>query len=210
MALIAPDAPTVSSVADTYGGETTNPTLPSWEDELDDEFGCPTPIPSPAPTTPKESMTIRLILLVIIVVLINLGIKEYNNRGYIKSLMPASISLPSFSSPKGGKPVENAPPQNVVAPTENDLFNYEDAYRDLKERVAALEDSKKATSADVHEMKKKLTLLAIVNDENTMVARKHGQQFVYIDKDWNIDRMPSNIKYDERTRVFLEERVKQF
>lgn len=211
MTLTAPSAPTVSSVKDNYGGETTNPTLPpfsdpNWEDELDDEYGnCPTE-PAPAPTPkPQKSYTLTLILAAILVVLANLGILEWKTPGYIGNMLGANkkaIAVPN----------ENKNQESAEEPIKDDSypFNYEEAYRDLHERVTQLEAQKTANKAELRELNHQMTLLAIVSDENAVIARRlhRNNEFIYINQDWKINRMPSNIKFDERTRTFLQERVR--
>jgi hypothetical protein len=51
-----------------------------------------------------------------------------------------------------------------------------------------------------------LTLISILNNHNLAVSQ-HGyprSEYIYLNKDWTIDRLPNRVKLDPETRAFLQ------
>lgn len=90
--------------------------------------------------------------------------------------------------------------------------------RGLDARIAALETkdySDEELKAELKEWRDKVYLIAIVSDENAAISKKilsqynhEGQEFIHIDPDWKINRMPSHITIGSEAREFLRERMR--
>jgi len=55
-----------------------------------------------------------------------------------------------------------------------------------------------------------ITLISILNNHNLAVA-KHGyprSEYIYLNSDWTIDRIPNRVNLDEEQRAFLRRYVK--
>ena len=207
MSLKAPDAPIVAIVKDPYGGTVTNPTLPvfklpipaptNWEDELRQEFGGA--INQELDKRKEEqSLSATLFLIAVIVVLVNLFVAEWKNPGTIGSWISNKSSDYSL--------IDVLPDSH----NSNEPFNYEQAYKALAARVDVMEQDK-VSKKDFDEARRRLRLIATVLDENTAISNKmlsnqqKAKEYVFINKDWKITRMPSNIPINDAAREFLEQ-----
>ena len=90
--------------------------------------------------------------------------------------------------------------------------------KDLDSRLVALETkdyTDEALKAELKELRDQVYLMVIVQDENAAISKKilsqynyEGQQFIHIDPDWKIDRMPTHLKLTSETEEFLRKRLR--
>jgi len=55
-----------------------------------------------------------------------------------------------------------------------------------------------------------LTLISILNNHNLAVSQNGypRSEYIYLNEDWTIDRMPNRVKLDPKTRAFLQKFVR--
>jgi hypothetical protein len=93
------------------------------------------------------------------------------------------------------------------------------ALQGLDSRLEALEAKEDYTDeelkAELKELRDKVYLMVVVQDENAAISKKilsqynyEGQQFIHIDPDWKIDRMPTHINLTPESEEFLRKRLR--
>lgn len=181
--------------------------MEQWEMDLREEIReafakSNTPMP---PQKPKRKTQIRsfLFLVAVLLLLMNFVVLEVKHPGYLATKFNQVTQM--FDRD-----------QTIVEqPSEDPLIV---VLKGLNARIAALEEkdyTDEEARQELKALREKVLLIAIVADENAAISKKilsrydvEGRQFIHIDKDWKIDRMPTHIKIDSTTEDFLRERMR--
>ena len=122
----------------------------------------------------------------------------YNNKtGYFTDLINKTGSTLSVS--EGSTPEKSEKPKKEQ--TKVDLVQVLRAdFEKMK-----IENNKKFESLNesVKWGNDRLTLITAVNQDNFLTVKKGGTDFIYINGDWKIDRLPQNLKLTEEDLEFL-------
>lgn len=179
--------------------------MEQWEMDLRGEIRDALKSSPPAPTKKKSNIQVRPLLFFVAVLLfvMNFAIVERKHPGFFAEKLNYVVS--SFH---GDTPVAQNQPDPLIM-----------ALRGLDSRLEVLEAKKEYTDdelkAELKELRDKVYLMVVVQDENAAISKKilsqynyEGQQFIHIDPDWKIDRMPTHIKLTPESEEFLRKRLK--
>jgi len=171
-----------------------------WEKDLREEIGIimnNNKVNSNKKVSKKKRIKSILLILFLVILVANFFLLEYKHPGCTFNKI---IEIKNGFSSK-----ENNQHQNL-----------EKMFKDVCVRISDLE--KKSSNEDLKKeiqmLRDRLLLIAIVSDENAAISRKligkydyEAEQFIHIDPDWKIDRMPNHIEIAPEADEFLRERL---
>jgi hypothetical protein len=177
--------------------------MEQWEMDLRGEIRDALKSSPPASTKKKNNVQIRPLLFFVAVLLfvMNFAIVERKHPGFFADKLNYVVSSFHRDTPV----VQNQQPDPLIM-----------ALRGLDARLEALEaKTDDDLKAELKELRDKVYLMVVVQDENAAISKKilsqynyEGQQFIHIDPDWKIDRMPTHIKLTPESEEFLRERLR--
>tara|TARA_Y100000296_G_C5021224_1_gene179936 strand:- start:42 stop:572 length:531 start_codon:yes stop_codon:yes gene_type:complete len=176
--------------------------MEQWEKDLREEIRGALTSPVP-PDKPKKKIQIRpfLFFVAVLLFLMNFVVLEQKHPGYLATKISQARS---FFDDKVEQPPAEDPLVTVL--------------REFDARIAGLENKDykdEELTAELKELRNKVYLLVIVSDENAAISKKilrkydyEAREFLHIDPDWKIDRMPTHIKLTPDSEEFLRKRLK--
>jgi hypothetical protein len=178
--------------------------MEKWEMDLREEIrGALKSSPSTPPKKTKIQIRPLMFFAAVLLFVMSFAVAERKQPGFFADKIGQCVSYFDRDAP-----VQNNQPDPLIL-----------ALQGLDSRLEALEAKEEYTDeelkAELKELRDKVYLMVVVQDENAAISKKilsqynyEGQQFIHIDPDWKINRMPTHIKLTPESEEFLRERLK--
>lgn len=201
--------------------------MPDWKEELGNQFDEALSSAAPKPkkvskikkktvtettvdntlTTQMEDGTMNLPIFLVICIMTITLIASYNWKNF------GSIYAHSSKPTSGYQQY-----QTMQQQYQRDAFDQQDRqwdqYRqaeDVRRRdyEDQAEDAIRKTYGRTKTNRERITLLGILYNNNTAAAAAGSRDFIYLNEDWTINRMPNHLALDSGDREFLGRYVKK-
>jgi len=178
--------------------------MEKWEMDLREEIRDA--LKSSPSTPPKKTTKIQIrplmVFAAILLFIMSFAVAERKQPGFFADKIDQCVSYFDRDAP-----VQDNQPSPLIL-----------ALQGLDSRLEALEAkdyTDEELKAELKELRDKVYLMVVVQDENAAISKKilsqynyEGQQFIHIDPDWKINRMPTHIALTPESEEFLRERLR--
>ena len=166
--------------------------MPRWLDEIEEELGkIGKNKKRPTRIVPKKSKSRELALpLFLLIVLLGVCVVAtyLYKKDYFRSVSHQRQTINRYDAPRY-----------------DNRDNYFDRYYEEREKDTNDLWKRSRWNSDA------ITLLSIISNHNIAVAQNGSpkSQYIYINEDWTIDRLPEHLHLDAETRAFLERHMRK-